>query len=93
MIDAPRHPTAPGGPAGGPGLLARLPRLLNPWRAGAPDRGRWWLILCCLALAGLAFGSHPGQILADTKIDLAINPAGFLDRALQLWDPSQFGQL
>ena len=107
MVDRPRHATAPGGlaaPAPG-GLatpaaataerrsLARRPGVLRGWRMSTPDNGRLWLIVCCLALAGLAFGSHPGQILADTKIDLAINPAGFLHRALQLWDPSQFGQL
>ncbi len=91
MIDAPRHPAAPGDPVGVPRFLARVPFLPTVWRARGS--ARLWLIVCCLALAALAFGSHPGQILADTKIDLAINPAGFLGRALQLWDPSQFGQL
>ncbi|HXZ65628.1 MAG TPA: alpha-(1-_3)-arabinofuranosyltransferase family protein [Streptosporangiaceae bacterium] len=62
-------------------------------RTQAVGSQRWWLVACCVALVGLAFGSHPGAILADTKIDLAINPAGFLQRALQLWDPAQFGQL
>jgi arabinofuranan 3-O-arabinosyltransferase len=52
-----------------------------------------WLVACCMLLAMLAFVTRPGNILADTKIDMAINPAGFLQRALQLWDPAQFGQL
>jgi arabinofuranan 3-O-arabinosyltransferase len=51
------------------------------------------LVACCLALALLAFVTRPGSILADTKIDMAIDPAGFLSRALHLWDPAQFGQL
>ncbi|MBO2448319.1 DUF3367 domain-containing protein [Actinomadura barringtoniae] len=50
-------------------------------------------LVCCLALAVLAFGTRPGKILADTKIDMAVNPDGFLGRALHLWDPEQFGQL
>jgi arabinofuranan 3-O-arabinosyltransferase len=48
---------------------------------------------CCLVLAALAFVSHPGNLIADTKIDMAVNPAGFLGRALQMWDPAQFGFL
>lgn len=88
MIDAPAsaraRPTA-----GVPGLA----RLIAWYRSGTAGGSRRWLLLCCLALAALAFASHPGQILADTKIDLAIDPAEFLRRALHLWDPAQFGQL
>jgi len=51
------------------------------------------LLACCLLLAALAFVTRPGNIIADTKLDLAINPAGFLSRALHLWDSQQFGQL
>jgi arabinofuranan 3-O-arabinosyltransferase len=61
--------------------------------AGDPLRRRMWLIISCLSLVVLAFVTRPGNIIADTKIDLAINPLGFLGRALQLWDPAQFGQL
>jgi len=88
MIETPQRPAQP---ARSP-LLQRLITACRSW-AAAPA-GRWrWLVLSCLALAVLAFVSHPGHILADTKLDLAVNPAGFLSRALRLWDPSQFGQL
>jgi arabinofuranan 3-O-arabinosyltransferase len=88
MIDAPRRPARPVRPAS----LQRLIAACRGWVAAPSARSRW-LILSCLALAALAFVSHPGQIISDTKLDLAVNPAGFLARALQLWDPSQFGQL
>jgi arabinofuranan 3-O-arabinosyltransferase len=96
MIEAP-HRSAPGprdlvGPSG---------RLLGErtWSSAArgevDERVRRWLrlALCCLVLAALPFLTRPGSIIADTKIDLAVNPFGFLERALHVWDPSQFGQL
>jgi arabinofuranan 3-O-arabinosyltransferase len=78
----------------------------RPWQGGGAkpgahggpeqaERRRRRLVLagCCLVLAALAFVSHPGNLIADTKIDMAVNPAGFLGRALQMWDPAQFGFL
>lgn len=72
-------PGGPGGPSG-PDAAARL-------------RERLRVVACCLALTALAFATRPGAILADTKIDMAVNPLGFLGRAVHLWDPEQFGQL
>lgn len=51
------------------------------------------LLACCLLLALLPFLTAPGDIIADSKLDLAINPVGYLARAFSLWDPQQFGQL
>jgi arabinofuranan 3-O-arabinosyltransferase len=96
MIEAP-HQTAPGsrGLVGPSGLLLGE----RTWSSGARGevderlRRRMRLVLCCLVLMALPFVTAPGNIIADTKIDLAVNPLGFLERALQVWDPSQFGQL
>jgi arabinofuranan 3-O-arabinosyltransferase len=41
----------------------------------------------CYALALL---QRPGLATSDTKIDLHVDPAGFLGRALQLWDPQGY---
>jgi arabinofuranan 3-O-arabinosyltransferase len=49
--------------------------------------------LACLLLALLPFVTAPGLIIADTKLNLVINPDGFLSRALSLWDPQQLGRL
>ncbi|WP_432901382.1 alpha-(1-_3)-arabinofuranosyltransferase domain-containing protein [Micromonospora matsumotoense] len=52
------------------------------------------LVAVCLALSALAFLQDPGLIVIDTKVDLAIDPAGWLTRALHVWDPDgTFGQL
>ena len=63
--------------------------------AGLDERLRRsiWMVVCCLLLTVLAFLTRPGRIIADTKLDMAINPGGFLSRALHLWDPNQLGQL
>ncbi|TDB71440.1 alpha-(1-_3)-arabinofuranosyltransferase family protein [Micromonospora sp. KC721] len=52
------------------------------------------LVAVCLALSALAFLQDPGLIVIDTKVDLAIDPAGWMSRALHVWDPDgTFGQL
>ena len=56
-------------------------------------RQRLRLTVASLLLAVLAFVTRPGNVISDTKIDMPLNPVGFLGRALHLWDPEQFGQL
>jgi arabinofuranan 3-O-arabinosyltransferase len=67
-------------PAGPPGVDERI-------------RQRIRLLAFSLVLAVLPVCTAPGRIIADTKLDLAIDPARFLARALTVWDPQQFGQL
>jgi arabinofuranan 3-O-arabinosyltransferase len=83
----------------GTGLL-RKPRTgasagrFAAWRRGVPRlRLRLRLLACCLFLAAVPFATAPGDIIADTKFELAVNPAGFLSGALTLWNPQQFGVL
>ncbi|MGY1744376.1 alpha-(1-_3)-arabinofuranosyltransferase [Blastococcus sp. SYSU D00695] len=61
----------------GPPLLRRLGALLV--------RGR--LALVCLGFLLLSLLQQPGRVLGDTKLDLVVDPAGFLARALTLWEP------
>src|SRR6185437_8756344 len=56
-----------------------------------PDTRR--ILGFCVLLMALPFLTVPGNLIADTKFDLAIDPLRFLARALHLWDPQQFGQL
>ncbi|WP_237103920.1 alpha-(1-_3)-arabinofuranosyltransferase family protein [Nonomuraea sp. MG754425] len=60
---------------------------------GEPARRRLWLLLCCLGFGLLAFTTKPGHLISDTKMDLALNPVGWLERAAHLWDLQHFGQL
>jgi len=86
VIDAATPPPAGNlSPAGG----------LPPRSLGVDERirGGIRLLAFSLLLVVLPFVTSPGNVIADTKLDLAIDPAGFLSRALTLWDPQQFGQL
>ncbi len=73
----------------GPGTGASAGRYAA-WRRGLP---RLRLLACSAALAAVPFATAPGDIIADTKFELAVNPAGFLSGALTLWNPQQFGVL
>jgi arabinofuranan 3-O-arabinosyltransferase len=77
LIEAPERPVTTAAPAGGEERI----------------RERIRVAAFCLLLLVLPFVSAPGDLISDTKLDLAINPARFLARALTLWDPTQFGQL
>ncbi|MBW9216701.1 DUF3367 domain-containing protein [Mumia sp. zg.B53] len=62
----------------------------------APARLTWRLRLfaCSVLLTGVAFVSAPGEIVADTKLDQAVEPGLYLARTLHLWDPTAgFGQV
>jgi arabinofuranan 3-O-arabinosyltransferase len=57
-----------------------------------PLSRRWLWLVAAVALA-LSFGSSPGRISPDTKLDLTANPLRFLARATNLWNSElPFGQ-
>ena len=63
-------------------------------RWAPPPRGRWLPhLLAVVLLAGLPFATSPGDIISDSKFELAVNPSGFLHEAFTLWNTQQFGQI
>jgi arabinofuranan 3-O-arabinosyltransferase len=64
---------------------------LGRWARARP--AAWRLLGFCLLIEALPFLTAPGNLISDTKLDLAVDPGRFLARALTLWDPQQFGQL
>ena len=51
-------------------------------------------VLTSLALAVMVFLQDPGRTTFDTKLDLVVDPDGFLRRALSMWNPEGgFGEL
>jgi arabinofuranan 3-O-arabinosyltransferase len=74
-----------------PGGRPEPARRLQP---ASPTVRRVRLVAVALALVVLAFLQSPGDIAADTKLDLVVNPLRFLGRAFGLWDPTGYaGQL
>ncbi|GAB2849145.1 alpha-(1-_3)-arabinofuranosyltransferase [Actinocorallia aurea] len=64
----------------------------SPAGPGARERVHAWV--GALVLTTIAFVAAPGRIIPDTKLDMALDPSGFLGRALHLWDQSgAFGQV
>ena len=51
-------------------------------------------VAVAVCLVAAAFAQAPGLVVADTKLDLVLDPGSFLRRALLAWDPhTGFGQL
>ncbi|MEU4535449.1 alpha-(1-_3)-arabinofuranosyltransferase family protein [Streptosporangium sp. NPDC023825] len=74
--------------------IARL--AAPPATFGASDTGlrlRLRLLAGCLFLAAVAFNMAPGMLIAETKLDMPINPIGFLSQALNMWDQDYLGHL
>lgn len=63
-------------------------RLALARAAEAVRRARLGLI--CLGFVVLTMLQSPGLMVADTKLDLIVDPLAFLGRALSLWEPEGF---
>ena len=61
----------------------------------APARTSGWGIAIVVALIALAvFVQHPGEMVHDTRLDMAIDPWTFIARTWHLWQPSaDMGQI
>ena len=87
-------PGAVSGPVPGPGAGAASGPPAAPEDGAAPAfRHRLRLLAGCLLLAAIVFNTAPGQLIPETKLDMAVNPLGFLERAAHLWDAAYFGHL
>jgi arabinofuranan 3-O-arabinosyltransferase len=85
MVSLSTRPDAPASPAAG----GRSPSSAETGHRPSLVH-RFQLITVCVAFVVLTLTQQPGRIVADTKLDLAIDPWGFLGRALQLWEPEGF---
>src|SRR5271166_2647783 len=79
--EPPRESAARTGGPGAPRAVIEAPAAPRPRYLPAasalrriPSRA-WWLA-CWLLLALLPFVTAPGEIIADSKLDLAVNPVG-----------------
>ena len=80
-----RTPAAPVRPAVQP-----EPRERRPGRRRSTAYGllrRYRSALVCLGFVVLSVLQRPGRLVGDSKMDLAVDPLGFLGRALTLWEP------
>ena len=93
-VQPPPESAGRSGDRAGPGAPGGLGRRLRGLGHRIPFQpATRWLIGFCLLILALPFLTAPGQLISDTKLDLAVDPGRFLARALTLWDPQQFGQL
>ncbi|GIU84003.1 MAG: hypothetical protein KatS3mg008_0778 [Acidimicrobiales bacterium] len=67
---------------------------------GVSRPGIWWrldrrgLVPTSVLVSVVIFAQQPGRTVADTKLDLALDPAAFLAKALYLWEPlAHFGHV
>src|SRR3954463_6634601 len=80
------------GPAADPAAAAAADRAVadgaDPALSSIVPRAR--LVTVCLGLLAFTLAQQPGRVVADTKLDLTVDPWGFLARALNMWEPRGF---